>query len=63
MTKESVIGSYLLRIVKSGCDRQFYLHNIKTGEVLAFETWVSVWAFLEQVIEGQEVKPWTEPLD
>lgn len=48
--KERVLGSYLLRFTESKSDKQFYLHNLKTGEMLQFETWVSVWVFLEQAL-------------
>lgn len=65
MTRESIIGSYLLRVTKRGCNQQFYLHDLKTGKMLQFETWVSVWVFLEQVIESQgAINPLREePLD
>ena len=63
--KERILASYLLRFTEMQGDKQFHLHNLKTGEMLQFETWVSAWAFLEQIIEGQRVNPHLcgEPLD
>jgi hypothetical protein len=46
--KERILGSYLLRFTETNRDKQFHLHNLKTGEIIHFETWVSVWVFLDQ---------------
>ena len=51
MTKDRVIGSYLLRFTESKNLKHIHLHNLKTGEVIEFETWVSAWAFLDQNLE------------
>jgi hypothetical protein len=45
--KERILGSYLLRFTESNRDKHFDLHDLKTGEIIRFETWVSVWAFLD----------------
>jgi hypothetical protein len=52
--KERILGSYLLRFTETNRDKQFHLYNLKTGAVLQFETWVSVWAFLDQTLESDE---------
>ena len=51
MARERVIGSYLLRFTEVEQQKHFYLHNLKTGEILEFETWISAWAFLEQTLD------------
>lgn len=48
MSKERIIGSYLLRFTQQKQQKHFYLHDLRTGEIIEFETWVSAWAFLEQ---------------
>lgn len=47
MAREKVIGSYLLRFTEVQHTKHIYLHDLKTGKVLEFETWVSAWCFLE----------------
>ncbi len=48
MSKERVIGSYLLRFTQEKQQKHFYLQDLRTGEIIEFETWISAWAFLEQ---------------
>ena len=59
MVKEEVIGSYIIRFTKKifqqGCGIAITLQDIKTGEQLEFETWLSAWAFLEEVLEDHDV--------
>lgn len=63
MVKEQVIGSYIIRFTKSKHQQitsqakaiTITLQDIKTGERLEFETWLSAWAFLEEVLEEHEV--------
>jgi hypothetical protein len=54
--KERILGSYLLRFTETKRDKQFHLHDLKTGEVIRFETWVSVWAFLEHRLYETEAR-------
>jgi len=51
MTKERLIGSYLVRFSQKHKERFISLQNMHTGEQLEFETWTSAWAFLESVLE------------
>ncbi|MCA9837547.1 MAG: hypothetical protein KC422_11540 [Trueperaceae bacterium] len=53
MSKERLIGSYLVRFSERRGVTYINLLNLRTGERLEFETWVSAWAFLEKVLEGQ----------
>lgn len=46
MSREKLIGSYLLRLVQKDRHQHFNLHNLHTGERLEFDTWVAVWTFL-----------------
>lgn len=59
MVKEQVIGSYIIRFTKrinqQGSGIAITLQDIKTGEQLEFETWLSAWAFLEQVLDDYDV--------
>jgi hypothetical protein len=48
MSKERIIGSYLLRFTEVKQEKHFYLQDLRTGEIIEFESWVSAWAFLEQ---------------
>lgn len=58
MSREKVIGSYLVRFIKKNQHQQFNLHNLKTGERLEFESWVALWFFLDQLLAaGQEANP------
>lgn len=52
MSKERIIGSYLVRFSEKQGVTYINLHNLRTGERLEFETWVSAWAFLEASLEG-----------
>ena len=56
MTKQTVIGSYLLRFVEKQKHRHIYLQDLISGETLEFESWVSVWAFLEAKLERYSPK-------
>jgi hypothetical protein len=53
MSKERIIGSYLVRFSEKQDVTYINVHNLRTGEQLEFETWVSAWAFLEEVLNGQ----------
>ena len=55
MPEERVIGSYLVRFIELKHETHIHLQNIRTGEQLTFETWVSVWAFLEQIFEEEAI--------
>lgn len=57
MSREKVIGSYLVRFVEKNHQPQYSLHNLKTGERLEFESWVAVWFFLDQLLlAGQKAE-------
>jgi hypothetical protein len=48
MGRQKMLGSYLIRFFEEQSEHHIHLHNLKTGEVLEFETWVSAWCFLEE---------------
>lgn len=54
MSREKLVGSYLLRLVQKNRHQQFNLHNLHTGERLEFDTWVAVWAFLDHSLGQTE---------
>lgn len=51
MPKDRVIGTYLVRFIEKKQQPHISLHDLRTGEQLEFETWVSAWAFLEEALE------------
>ena len=57
MTKEQVIGSYLVRFTEKERHRQVTLQNLKTGERLEFETWIAAWVFLENQLAPDALAP------
>ena len=48
MAQESVIGSYMIRIVRSAGATRVLLHDLREGGSLEFETWVAAWAYLDE---------------
>lgn len=50
--KGKVLASYLLRFTILNGETCIQLCDLRTGECLEFETWVSAWEFLDQRFES-----------
>lgn len=59
MAKERLVGSYLVRFTE-GDDQgtRVRLQDLRSGEVLEFETWVAAWSFVDEVVGAR-----TAPVD
>ena len=57
--KGKVLASYLLRFTVSNGGNCIQLCDLRTGECLEFETWVSAWEFLDQRLEARSLTPKT----
>jgi hypothetical protein len=51
MAKERLVGSYLVRFTE-GDDHgtRVRLQDLRSGEVLEFETWVAAWSFVDEAV-------------
>jgi hypothetical protein len=56
MSREKLIGSYLLRFVEKNHQQHCNLHNLHTGERLEFDTWVAAWAFLDHWLDDSPTR-------
>ena len=65
MAKEQVLGSYLMRFTQKEQQRHVTVQNLKTGERLEFETWLSVWAYLDAqlISDNLDELPRAPPLE
>ncbi len=59
MPRETLIGSYLLRLTREGGRTRILLRDLRRNEALEFETWVAAWAFVDNVL--QDVDDETTP--
>ncbi len=55
MQKERLLSSYLIRFCEIEEQKFVKLQNLRTGEQLSFETWLAVWAFLDETIEAAQL--------
>lgn len=53
MAKERLVGSYLIRFTEADHTTRVLLQDLRTGEVLEFETWVAAWAFVDEALGVQ----------
>lgn len=61
MAKERLVGSYLVRFTEDDeHGARVRLQDLRSGEVLEFETWVAAWAFVDEAVAGDP--PRTGPL-
>lgn len=59
MAKERLVGSYLVRFTEGDeHGMRVRLQNLRSGEVLEFETWVAAWSFVDEVVGARN-----EPTD
>jgi hypothetical protein len=69
MPRETLIGSYLLRLTRQGSTGEgsthergrtrIVLRDLRRNEVLEFETWVAAWAFVDTVLHDCDDEPTT----
>lgn len=50
MAKERLVGSYLIRFTERDERTLVQLRDLRTGEVLEFETWVAAWAYVDAAV-------------
>jgi hypothetical protein len=55
MAKEQLVGSYLIRFTQSDGTQIVHVQDLRTREVLEFETWVAAWAFVDEALHAQRV--------
>jgi hypothetical protein len=48
MTRERLIGSYLIRMTEDGRGVRVRLQDLGAGVTLEFETWVAAWAYVDR---------------
>jgi hypothetical protein len=54
MAKEQLVGSYLVRFTEGdGRHARARLQDLRSGEVLEFETWVAAWSFVDEAVRAQ----------
>ncbi|TVR92281.1 MAG: hypothetical protein EA416_07745 [Trueperaceae bacterium] len=52
MAKERLVGSYLIRFTQSNGTQRVHVQDLRTREVLEFETWVAAWAFVDEAVHA-----------
>lgn len=52
MAKEQLVGSYLIRFTHSAGTERVQVQDLRTREVLEFETWVAAWAFVDEAVRA-----------
>ena len=50
MAKDRLVGSFLIRFTESDRTARVQVQDLRTLEVLEFETWVAAWAFVDEVV-------------
>jgi hypothetical protein len=62
MPRETLIGSYLLRLTREGGRTRILLRDLRRNEALEFETWVAAWAFVDNVLQDVDDETTPPPL-
>lgn len=52
MATERLIGSYLIRFTDSAGTERVQVQDLRTREVLEFETWVAAWSFVDEAVRA-----------
>lgn len=55
MAKERLVGSYLIRFTQADGIHRVHVQDLRTQEVLEFETWVAAWAFVDEAVHAETV--------
>ena len=51
MAKERLVGSFLVRFTEGDdLGTRVRLQDLRSGEVLEFETWVAAWSFVDETV-------------
>jgi len=50
MAEEKLLSSFIIRFYKKRDQKYVLLQNLKTGEKLEFESWLSAWCYLENFL-------------
>ncbi len=50
MADGKLLSSFLIRFIEKQNQRLVMLQNLKTGERLEFESWLSAWCYLEEYL-------------
>jgi len=56
MRDEKLLSSFIIRFVEKRNQRLVMLQNLKTGERLEFESWLSAWCYLEDFLAAAKLK-------
>ncbi|MCA9837091.1 MAG: hypothetical protein KC422_09250 [Trueperaceae bacterium] len=59
MQKETLVGSFILRVLNLEQRRQYSLQNLRTGEILTFSSSAELFRYVES--SSGEHPPWKLP--
>ncbi len=62
MSRETLIGGYLLRLTRVEGRTRIVLRDLKRNEAFEFETWVAAWAFVDRVLQDFERESGCSPV-
>jgi len=52
MVEGKLLSSFIIRFIEKQKQRFVILQNLKTGERLEFENWLSAWCYLEDYLDS-----------
>lgn len=58
MARETVIGSYLLRLLREDGVPRIQVRDLRRNDVIEFETWVGAWEYLDRLMRDVTPEPY-----
>ena len=57
MSRERLIGSYLIRFTEHDDRPSTQVRDLRDGTTLEFETWIAAWEYLDSVLRASSSSP------